>query len=354
MKVQLRMLVIGILIVGVVIGIGGLSIAQQRMVLYAALDEPTLEALISKFEEDTGISVDLWRGGAGEVAARIRAEAAAPKGDVFIGGSVDVHGDLALEGLLAKTAPENAKLIPEPYKDPEGYWYGWYLGVLGLVLNIELFEEEMKGIPRPVSWDELLRPEWKGKVSTSGPHTSGGAYIFLVTQIFRFERYAPFYGIPKEKAREAGEEAAFAWFKAFKENVKVFTIKATEPIVLTAMGETIVGMSWAHDILVYVEKGYPVELIVPPDTGFEIGGASVIAGGPNPEAAEMFLNFVLSKESQEINATVGAKRYPVTPGVVSPPGAPSFESFSLVPYDREWAIANKARLLDKWDQVIGR
>jgi iron(III) transport system substrate-binding protein len=309
--------------------------------------------LISKFEAETGIKVELWRGGAGEVAARIRAEAGAPRGDVFIGGSVDVHGALAMDGLLAKTFPENAQLIPAGFKDPDGYYYGWYLGVLGIVLNTELFGKEMAGVPRPISWDELLKPEWKGKVSSSNPFTSGGAYIFLCTQIFRFEKYAPFFGISEEEARAAAEEAAFRWFLTFKENVKMFTTKATEPIVLTAQGETIAGMSWAHDILVYVEKGYPVELIVPPDTGFEIGGASVIANCPHPEAALKFLNFILSKESQEINATVGAKRYPVTPGVVSPPGAPSFDSFSLVTYDRAWAIANKERLLDKWEELIG-
>jgi len=346
----MRKILLGLFFVAIV----GISIfGAERVVVYAALDEPTLQALISKFEAETGIKVDLWRGGAGEVAARIKAEAGAPRGDVFIGGSIDVHGDLALAGLLAKVSPPNAALIPDPFKDPEGYYYGWYLGVLGLVLNTELFEKEMQGVPRPVSWDELLKPEWKGKVSSSSPFTSGGAYIFLCTQIFRFERYAPFFGISPEEARAAGEEAAFRWFLKFKENVKMFTTKATEPIVLTAQGETIVGMSWAHDILVYVEKGYPVELIVPPDTGFEVGGASVIAGGPNPEAAVKFLNFILSREAQEINATVGAKRYPVTPGVVSPPGAPSFESFSLVPYDRTWAIANKERLLERWEELIG-
>lgn len=333
------------------LGVGGF--AQREMVLYAALDEPTLNALISKFESETGIKVMLWRAGAGEVATKIRAEAAAPKGDVFIGGSVDVHGDLALAGLLAKTSPANAALVPEGFKDPEGYWYGWYLGALGLVLNTELFEE-MPGVPLPTSWDDLLKPEWKGLISTSDPHTSGGAYIFLCTQIFRFENFFVSLGIPKEKARALAEETAFAWFQMLKENTKVFTVKATEPIVLTAQGETILGMSWAHDILVYVEGGYPVRLIVPPDTGFEIGGASVIAGAPHPDEALEFLNFVLSEESQTINATVGAKRYPVTPGVVDPTGAPPFVSFSLVPYDREWAIANKSRLLDRWDKLIGR
>lgn len=345
------------IVVFLVLGLFGIAItgfAQREVVVYAALDEPTLEALIARFERDTGIRVRLWRAGAGEVAARIRAEAAAPKGDVFIGGSVDVHGDLALAGLLAKTSPENAKLIPEAYKDPDGYWYGWYLGVLGLILNVDLFEKEMRDVPYPISWDALLLPEWKGRFSTSNPVTAGGGYVFLCTQIFRFEKALVSSGVPLEKARELAEEAAFAWFQKLAKNTKVFTVRAPEPIVLTAHGETIVGMSWAHDILVYVEGGYPVRLIVPPDTGYEIGGASVIAGAPNYDAAVRFLNFVLSEEAQTINATVGAKRYPVTPGVVDPPGAPPFVSFSLVPYDRLWAIANKARLLEKWEKLIER
>jgi len=347
MRVALCLGLVGVIVLGFL----GMA-AGQKVLVYAALDEPTLQAIAEAFTEKTGIEVSWVRGGAGELASRIRAEAARPQADVFIGGSIDVHGDLAKEGLLQPLDPPNAAAIPAQFKDPNGAYFGWYLGLLGLVLNTDLLAEELPDMPEPKTWDDLLAPDWEGHVVSSNPATSGGAYIFIATQIFRFEQLAPFFGF--ENPRAAGEEAAWRWFDAFQKNVSQFTTKATEPITLVAQGQAIVGMSWAHDILVWVEKGYPIKLIVPPYTGFEVGGVSAIKGGPNPEGAAEFVNFVLSKQSQEINATIGAKRYPVISGVTSPPNSPAFESVVLVPYDRTWAIENRERLLDEWEERIGR
>lgn len=326
--------------------------AADKVLVYAALDSPTLEAIISEFKSATGIDVEWVSGGAGEMAVRIKAEKGRPQADVFIGGSTDVHGDLAREGLLAKISPENAKFIPDQYIDPQSQYFGWYLGLLGLVLNTEMLQRELPGTLPPKTWDDLLAPEWKGYIVSSGPATSGGAYIFIATQIFRFAELANFFGFEGQAALAEGEKAAWNWFRKFDQNVDLYMAKATEPITLTAQGEYVVGMSWAHDILVSVEQGLPVELIVPPYTGFEIGSVSAIKGGPNPEAAVKFVDFVISGRSQEINATVGAKRYPTRPGVVSPPNSPDIKGVVLVKYDRAWAIANRERLLGVWEEVI--
>ncbi len=343
-----------ILLVGMLICLFSTSIYAAKVLVYAALDSPTLEAIANEFKKETGIDVEWILGGAGEMAVRIRAEQARPQADVFIGGSVDVHGDLAKDGLLAKISPENARTIPVQYIDPEGQYFGWYLGLLGLVLNTELLKQEMPGTLPPKTWDDLLAPEWKGKIVSSSPATSGGAYIFIANMIFRFTEMAPYFGFEEDDAIVAGEKAAWNWFRQFDKNVDLYMAKATEPITLTAQGEYVVGMSWAHDILVSVEQGLPVELIIPPYTGFEIGGVSAINGGPNPELAEKFVDFVLSEKSQEINATIGAKRYPTRPGVVSPANSPDIKGVVLTKYDRAWAIANRERLLQLWEDITNK
>jgi len=342
-----KWILLGVLILGSLV----LGVSQQVLV-YAALDEPTLQAIAEAFTAKTGIRVVWLTGGAGELAARIRAEAARPQADVFIGGSIDIHGDLALAGLLESIDPPNAVNIPGEFKDPQGRYFGWYLGVLGLVINTELLSE--LGLPEPKTWDDLLAPQWKGYVVSANPATAGSGYIFLCTQIFRFEIAAPFFGFTGDQRRKEAEAAAWKWFEQFKANVSQFTAKATEPITLVAQGQAVAGMSWAHDILTWIEQGYPLKLVIPPYTGYEIGGVSVIKGAPHLQEAIAFVNFVLSKEAQTINATVGAKRYPVSLGVPSPANAPAFETVVLVPYDRAWAIANRSRLLDEWERRIAR
>src|SRR5262245_28137785 len=83
--------------------------AQGKIVIYAAEDEKTTNALTTLFTEETKIATEVVRiPAAGTLATRIRAEKAAPKADVFIGGSVEFHEPLATEGLVL------------PYRSPVG------------------------------------------------------------------------------------------------------------------------------------------------------------------------------------------------------------------------------------------
>ncbi len=235
--------------------------ASKKVRVYAALDEPTLAALVKTFKGQTGIDVELLPLAAGEITARVRAEKGAPNADVLLGGSAEMHDPLGREGLLLQYRSPRAKDIPQRYLDPDGYWHGWYVGVLGIVLNTDRFSRELasKGVKKPVTWDDLLAPAWKGHLVSSDPVTAGGGYIFLVTQIFRL-----------------GEDRAWHYLRAFHKNVARYTTTAPGPIDLVATGQYIAGMSWAHDILALKRRGNPIELIIPLDTGFELGSISII------------------------------------------------------------------------------
>lgn len=179
----------------------------------------------------------------GEITARIRAEASNPQVDVFLGGSSEMHDPLAKDGLLVRYDSPVAKEIDPKFHDPNGYWHGWYLGALGIVVNRERFRAEMPGLEYPKTWDDLLNPAYKGKFVTSNPSTAGGAYIFLVTQVFRL-----------------GEDKAFQFLKELDKNVSHYTPSAPAPIQLVATGQFVAGMSWGHDILRVQSQGYPIDL----------------------------------------------------------------------------------------------
>ncbi|MDR7608026.1 MAG: ABC transporter substrate-binding protein, partial [Armatimonadota bacterium] len=80
---------------------------------------------------------------------------------------------------------------------------------------------------------------------------------------------------------------------------------------------------------------------------------SIIRGGPNPEGARAYVDFLMTRTPQDINARYGF-RYPVRADVEAPAGAPPFESVKFVRYDREWAIANAERVRERWTREIGR
>lgn len=340
-----RMAAIGLIVVLAALalpGLPGASAQGGRIVVYSALPDLETSLINREFTRRTGIPVEaLSVAAAGTLQARIRAEKDRPRADIFVGGSADFHAPLAREGLLlAYRSPvfTEARISPT-YRDPNGYWHGWYLGALAIIINTDRWEREMapRRIPKPVTWDDLARPEFRGQVIMPSPITTGGGYIFVAAQIFRL-----------------GEDRAWAFLRTLNGNVAQYTPTAPGTITLLERGEAIVGMMWAHEgIGARILRSAPLEVTVPPDTAFEIGAVSILRGGPNPVGARAYVDFLLTRVPQDINAKFGF-RYPVRGDVPVPMGATPFEQLKFVRYDREWAVEHQARIRERWTREIGR
>jgi iron(III) transport system substrate-binding protein len=312
---------------------------SKKLVVYAALNEDDIVQIQKKFKEDTGIEIEYLRlSGAGEASTRIQAEKATPKADIFVGGSVEFYEPLAQQGLLEKYTSPNAKEIESRFNDPKGYWQGWYMGVLGIVLNKDRFQKELapKGVKEPATWDDLLDPNYKGLFLTSNPATAGGGYIFVADQLFRL-----------------GEEKGWDYLKKLSANVHHYTPAAGDGITLTATGEFVAAMSWAHDIVKSAQKGYPIKVIVPEQTAFEIGGVGVVKGGANTENAKKFVDWLLTKPVGEMNTKM-SNRYSVRKDVAPPEGMIKIEDVKLVNYDRDKAASMKADVVKKFTEMTGK
>jgi iron(III) transport system substrate-binding protein len=336
----------GVALLAVILGVltlaGGAGAQAPRLVVYSALPDLETSLIHREFTRRTGIAVDaLVVPAAGTLQARIRTEKDRPRADVFVGGSRDFHIPLAREGLLVpyrSPVAAQAKINPA-YLDPDGYWHGWYLGALAIIINTERFERELaaRGVRKPATWDDLVRPEFKGHFVMPSPVTTGGGYIFVATQIFRL-----------------GEDRAWAYLRALNANASQYTPTAPGTITLLERGEAIVGMMWAHEAIgARILRAAPLEVTVPPDTGFEVGAVSIIKGGPNPEGARAYVDFLMTRVPQDINARYGF-RYPVRADVPVPMGATPFEQLKFVKYDLDWAIQNQARIRERWTREIGR
>jgi len=218
---------------------------EEKVIIYAALDEKTTNELAAAFTSETGIpaEVALQIEQAGTVSGRIKTESSNPRADVFIGGNSNYHADLAAGGYLEKySSPVIEKEgIDKKFMDPDGYWTGWYLGALCLLYNEKRYKEEVapKGIAPPSTWNDLLNPVYKGEVIASNPATTGGAYLMLCAQIFRL----------------GSEEAGFDYIRKLHPNVAQYTKGANGSIPLVSQGEAIVGFAWGHDTLKQKKQG---------------------------------------------------------------------------------------------------
>src|SRR6185295_17786804 len=234
---------------------------------------------------------------AGELQTRIKTEAASPKADIFIGGSSEFHDPLGKAGLLEAYIAPNAKDIDAKFKEASGLWTGWYTGIFGFISNNDRLSKEL-GNKKPATWDDLLDPAWKGNLTLPDPVKTGGGYIFIATQIFRYYAAANMASTAAATASAAtadanryaeAEDKAMDFMKKLNANIGQYAGTSPQAIQLVGDGQFVGAPNWSHDILTAKSKGQPIDLIVPEQTGFEIGGVSIVKGGPNTEGAKAFV-----------------------------------------------------------------
>lgn len=309
---------------------------SKNLTIYTALNENEIGTYFKGFEDKTGIKVSFVRLSAGEILTRLKAEKDNPKSSLVFGGPSDTFIAMAKDGLLEPYKSPQSNSVPDQFKDKEGYWTPLYIGILGFGTNTKLIEE--KGIKVPESWEDLLKPEYKGLVSIAHPGSSGTAYSVLATLVQMW-----------------GEDKAFDYFKKLTGNIRSYTKSGAAPAREAGLGEAGVGICFSHDILIPANEGYPLKLSFPMEgTGYEIGAMALVKNGPKEEVenAKKFIDFFASKEGQELYETAKSFRLPVNPETKIPKGAIKLTDIKTIKYDNVWAGENRKTLVEKFTKEI--
>ena len=304
--------------------------ASTKLVVYSGLSEDDMMALSSAFKSATGIEMEYICANIGDLTARVDAEKDNPQADILLGGSVDLYDPV--NACFEKYSSSANTSLDSRFNDPNGYWQGWYMGVLCILYNQDRFTSEIEsaGIKAPATLDDLLDPAYKGEFLMGDPATAGGARIFIANQIFRL-----------------GKDKAWEYMKELDNNVNYYTPGAVTCIDLIGAGEFLIGMSWGHDTYKAKAAGQPIEIVIPPDTAYEIGGSAIIKNAQNKENAQSFINWLLTNECQELNTSL-SYRYPVRADSTPPDGLPALSSVKLVDYNR----AEAGNMMDEIREVF--
>lgn len=314
--------------------------AAEELTLYCSPQIEWCQVMVEEFTKATGIEVAMTRKSSGETFAQIKAEEQNPKGDVWWGGTGDPHLQAAEEGLTEEyQSPMLAELRDWAVSQAEASGHktvGIYAGALGIGYNRELLEQ--KGVPAPKCWKDLADPAYKGEIQIANPNSSGTAYTTLATLVQIF-----------------GEDEAFELLKAMHANVNQYTKSGSAPIKAAAQGETMIGITFMHDMVTQVAAGFPIEIVSPCEgTGYEIGSMSIIKGARNPESARAWYDWALTAPAQELAAQAQAYQVPSNKNAVPPPEAPDLEQIDLIDYDfkKYGSSDERVRLLKKWDDEV--
>jgi iron(III) transport system substrate-binding protein len=318
----------------------GYVFAQGNLVLYCAPQEEWCRAMVTAFERKTGVKVAMTRKSSGEIYAQVKAEAANPRGDIWWGGTGDPHLQAAEEGLLVEyRSPMEKELAPwalRQAKDAKYRTVGVYAGVLGFGYNTEVLKR--RNLPEPKCWSDLLNAKYKDEVQVADPNSSGTSYTMLATVV-----------------QIMGEDKGFEYLKKLHANINQYTKSGAAPAKAAAQGETLIGITFLHDLVTMAVGGAPLRLVAPCEgTGYEVGSMSIIKGGKNPKEARMWYDWALTAEAQALGAEAKAYQIPSNTKAKVPPQAPRLDQTKVIDYDfqKYGSSAERKRLLSKWDKEV--
>lgn len=315
------------------------AVAQESIVVYTGIHEEAFtNAMKEEFTRQTGIGVEMLVIPAnGTLIARVQTEKDRPRADVIVDTTVDFIQKLTAEGLIEpyKAKAETPEFVQRGYADAEGYAHGWFAITPMIFWNKERYDADpsLKGVPYPATWDDLLNPAYQGKVMVPNPQTTAMGSVMLMTQVFRL-----------------GEEKAWEYVRELNKNVAQYTASASLPVALVERGEGTIGVVWSSTVLdATIGRGQQLGFAVPPDNAVSVWVAGIVKGGPNPEGARKFIDFLQSDFVQEAAAKLGY-RLPVSPSVSTLEGVPTLSSIKAVKYDTDWAAQNTDRIRKQWAQ----
>jgi putative spermidine/putrescine transport system substrate-binding protein len=194
------------------------------------------------------------------------------------------------EGLCAKYKLSTWDSIP--IKDPDGYWFAEYYGIL-------TFETIEGAVTPPNDWEDLLKPEYKGKVAMAGDVLKSNESVMTVMAA----------GISRaggiDQTVESATAAAQKGLEFWKEMVTSGNfIPVIAGVGTISSGETPVTMQWDYLSLGNRDSlaGNPNLIITVPPSGNVAGPyiGFVSAYAPHPYAARLWYEYLMSDEGQLI------------------------------------------------------
>lgn len=255
-----------------------------KVVVYGSLESDTVAAIADAFQKKTGIEVEYWRGSATKVMDRALSEyrAGRPLFDVILtnGNPMQI---LEKDGIFAKYDSPSAKEFPKSAIDP-------VLGpryrnvIIGIVYNKNL----IKPADAPKSLEDLLKPEYKGKLVMPDPtqHTTTAQWLGSLYKV-----------MGKEKAQN------FIQNLAASRPILVESLLPAAKRVTT--GETPIAITFVKYVYIFGKEGAPLDYVRLP---MMLGDGHYVAlnnKAPHPNAGKAFIDFFLGRESMNIMAKMG-------------------------------------------------
>ena len=279
---------------------------EGALVWYSSTSTEDIKRLFDAFNKKYPfIKTEFFNAGSARVYNRILNEARIGKVffDLVSIRGVETH-QLVKDGFFQPYVSPESVVYPRGFKDPKGYWVDYFDAYNIIAYNTKLVPKELA----PKNWEDLLDPKWKGKIAMDEEMYSWYAAMAVAW----------------------GKEKADRYMKSLAKQDIQLRNGQTLIAQLMAAGEFHMGMALAHRIERMKEQGAPVEWVTTLDPiTVSLHPIGVAAKSPHANSAKLFIDFVLSKEGQQLVLAIG--RTPSRPGIDTKMQAKNLKLFPIPP-----------------------
>ncbi len=269
---------------------------EGTVVLYSAMivnqaQRPLAEAFRKKYPY---IDIKYWRGDDNQIVAKVTAESRANSFVVDVVEGSGASGNMAASGISLPFWSQYSEVLPAEAKSPKGLWATTRYRYIGLGYNTKLVKKE----DAPKSYDDLLDPKWKGKMSWAIGSDASGAMI-VITSL---------------RTAWGDQKAEDYLTKLAKQDVAPRAMSNRAVVDRMIEGEFQIGIGIsAHHPIISARKGAPSDTVMLDPTPALNDTVQVVGGSKHPHAAMLLVDFILSPEAQTLLQE--AEYFPSNPNV---------------------------------------
>jgi putative spermidine/putrescine transport system substrate-binding protein len=282
-----------------VLSLAPLAVAQEKVVIqYDCIPNyANWGGVTALYKKVAGVTVPPDPKGSSVALAALEKEKEAPQADTaYYSGAIGFQA--AEKGLHEPYKPAGWEKIPNALKDPNGLWWTVHTSAIAFVVNTKA----LGGAPVPRSWQDLLKPVYKGKIAYDDPTWGGTSYTLI-------------YGLNELMGgNEKNFKPGLAYLKKLDANVSSYPRESIYNGVLRGEVPVWINADGNGYKMKYVDGG-PVEVVIPSEGTFTMPLVmGLVKGAPHKAEAKKYLDWLLTAPAQ----AEFAKAYflPVLPGAL--------------------------------------
>jgi iron(III) transport system substrate-binding protein len=255
---------------------------EGEVILYTVMSADNGAVMTEAFQKKyPGITVRNWWGSTESMLSKVltEARAGALNADVIFSGGSEMQV-FKKRGLLQKYVSPEASGIPDDFKDREGYW----INVHPLSMVTAYNTDQVKPRDAPQTYEDLLKPQWKGKMSM---------------ERLEYDWFATLQKV-------WGREKALAYCRSLARQDIRFDSGHTKIASLVAAGDIPIGINmYEYRIAALKKEGAKIDWVALDPVVSILEVAAITSVPAHPNAARLFVDFLLSVDGQNLIRSFG-------------------------------------------------